>query len=239
MSTTHTIPAPLEAADRLNIGRVLRLVFGGLALLAGLAFVGCGGAITWALQSNQDSSGYFTTHTHHYQTATYALSTQPLNVTGATGAIETRLARVRVSVTSANPAKPVFVGIARTEDVNRYLAGVRHDELHDITFQPFGIEYRRLGSGAPASLPASQPFWRMQARGTGTQTVNWPVQAGHWSMVVMNADGSQGISVDGQLAAKVSYLWWVVTALLVMGALSLVVGGLLISSGVRSRGQAA
>jgi len=236
MSTsTHPIPTPIETAGRLNAGRVLRLVFGSLALLAGLALIVSGGALTWAFQTHQDSSGYFTTHTHHYQTSAYALSTQPLNVSGVTGELENRLARLRIAVTSADRAKPVFVGIARTKDIDRYLDRVGHDELHDITFQPFGIEYRRLGSGAPATVPSSQGFWRVQARGTGTQTVSWPVESGHWSMVVMNADGSQGVSVNAQLAAKVSYVWWIVTGLLVIGAVSLLIGGLLLYSGVRTR----
>jgi hypothetical protein len=64
-----------------------------------------------------------------------------------------------------------------------------------------GIDYRRLGAGAPPALPATQSIWRAHATGTGTQTITWPVEKGHWSAVAMNADGSRNVSVDAQLAA--------------------------------------
>src|SRR5205823_5502418 len=143
-------------------------------------------------------------HTHHYQTSSHALSTEGLAVGGMTGALEDRLARLRITATSTDAAKPLFIGIARTNDVDAYLARVEHDELRDIKLDPFSIDYRRLGAGAPTTLPATRRIWRAQATGTGTQTISWPVEKGHWSAVVMNADGSRPVSVDAQLAAHVS-----------------------------------
>ena len=87
-----------------------------------------------------------------------------------TGSLESSLLRLRIRATSSDAAKPLFIGIARTEDVARYLARVRHDELRDIDFDPFKVEYRRLGGGAPAVRPSTQGFWQMHASGTGTQT---------------------------------------------------------------------
>jgi hypothetical protein len=54
--------------------------------------------------------------------------------------------------------------------------------------------------------------------------------------VVTNADGSRRVSVDAQLAARVSGVWWIVTALLVLGGLSLAGGGALVDSGARPAG---
>ena len=75
---------------------------------------------------------------------------------GTTAALEDRLGRLRLTATSAVAAKPLFVGIARTEDIDRYLAGVEHDELRDIEFDPFRIDYRRLGAGAQPALPTAR-----------------------------------------------------------------------------------
>jgi hypothetical protein len=155
-----------------------------------------------------------------------------------TGALEDRLGRLKITATSTLAAKPIFIGIAHTEDADRYLARVEHDELRDIESDPSNTGYRRLGTGAPQALPTTRSIWRAHATGTGTQTVTWPVEKGHWSAVVMNAAGSRNVSVDAQLAARVSYVWWIVTGLLVIGGLSLAGGGALVYSGTLRRAPA-
>jgi hypothetical protein len=227
------IPPSGARTQQVGRSRVVRLVLGSLGLLAALAFIGIAIAGIVGLEKNRDATGYFVTHTHHYQTSSYALSTESLNVGGITGALEAGLVRLRIAATSNDAAKPLFIGIARTEDVNRYLARVEHDELRDISFDPFKIDYRRLGTGAPAARPARQSFWRARASGTGTQTISWPVKKGLWTAVVMNADGSQNVGVDAQLAARLSGAWWFVAAGFALGALSLVGGIALVRSGVR------
>jgi hypothetical protein len=234
MSTTNTIMTPAPPAHRLDRGRQLRLVLGTLGLVGALAFLAGGGALTWALQTHRDKSGYFTTNTHHYQTSSYALSTESLDVGGITGALGAGLVRLRLTATSTVAAKPLFIAIARTEDVDRYLAHVEHDELRDVESDASSIDYRRLGAGAPPALPATQSIWRAHTTGTGTQTITWPVEQGHWSAVVMNADGSRNVSVDAQLAARVSHVWWIVIGLFVVGGLSLAGGGALVYSGARN-----
>jgi hypothetical protein len=237
MSTTNTIPAPAQPAHRLDRPRVLRLVLGSVGLLGALAFLVGGGALTWALQTHRDGSGYFTTNTDHYQTSSYALSTESLDVGGMTGALEDRLGRLRLTATSTVAAKPLFIGIARTDDVDRYLGHVEHDELQDIESGPSGIAYRRLGAGGPPAAPATQSIWRAHASGTGTQTITWPVEKGHWSAVAMNADGSRNVGIDVQLAVRVSHVWWIVIGLFVVGGLSLAGGGALVYSGARTQAQ--
>jgi hypothetical protein len=225
------------AAPTQQVGHrpVVRLVFGSLGLLVGLALIGGAIAGIFGLENNRDATGYFVTHTHHYQTSSYALSTESLNVGSVTGALEAGLLRLRISATSTDATKPLFIGIARTEDVARYLARARHDELRDINFDPFKVHYRRIGTGAPRALPATQGFWQTRASGTGTQTISWPVKKGQWSAVVMNADASQNVSVNAQLAARLAGAWWFVAAFIALGALSLAGGIALVRSGARRR----
>jgi hypothetical protein len=219
-------------AQRTGRARVARLVFGSLGLLVGLALMGGAAAAIFGLENNRDATGYFVTHTHHYQTSSYALSTESLNVGSVTGVLETRLLRLRITATG-DGAKPLFVGIARTEDVARYLAAAQHDELRDINFDPFKVSYRRVGTGRPSALPSTKSFWQTRASGTGPQTITWPVKDGQWSAVVMNADASRNVAVDAQLAARLSGAWWFVAALIALGALSLLGGVALIRSGAR------
>ena len=229
-------PAATAAPTRqVGGGRVVRLVFGSLGLLVGLALIGGAIAGIVGLENNRDATGYFITHTHHYQTSSYALSTESLNVGSVTGALETRLLRLRITATSNDAARPLFIGIARTEDVARYLARVQHDELRDINFDPFKVDYRRIGTGAPRALPSTQSIWHTRASGTGTQTISWPVKKGQWSAVVMNANGSRNVSVDAQLATRLSGAWWFVAAFIAFGAMSLAGGIALVRSGTRNQ----
>jgi hypothetical protein len=227
--------APTAPTQHVGRGRVIRLVFGSLGLLVGLALIGGAIAGVVGLENNRDASGYFVTHTHHYQTSSYALSTESLNVGGVTGALETSLLRLRITATSNDAAKPLFIGIARTQDVARYLARVQHDELRDINFEPFKVDYRRIGTSAPSALPSTRDFWQTRASGTGTQTISWPVKKGQWSAVVMNANGSRNISVNAQLAARLAGAWWFVAAFIALGALSLAGGIALVRSGARKQ----
>jgi hypothetical protein len=235
-SASPPTAAPTQGAGR---GRIVRLVFGSLGLLVGLALIGSAIAGIVGLETNRDATGYFVTHTHHYQTSSYALSTESLNVGGVTGALEAGLVRLRIAATSSDAAKPLFIGIARTKDITRYLALVQHDELRNISFDPFKIDYRRLGTGAPQAPPSRLSFWQTRASGTGTQTISWPVKKGQWSAVVMNTDGSRNVSVDAQLAAHLTGAWWLVAALIVLGVLSLAGGIALVRSGARKPGAGA
>ena len=233
MSTTMNEQAAEASATNLAPGRVVRLVLGSLGLLAALALIAGAIAAIVELETNRDATGYFVTHTHHYQTSSYALATESLDVGGVTGALEAGLVRLRIGATSTDAAKPLFIGIAHTEDVDRYLSRVEHDELRDINFDPFKIDYRRLGTGAPTALPSGQSFWQARATGIGTQTLSWPIKKGRWSAVVMNADKSRNVSVDARLAARLSGAWWFVAAAFALGALSLAGGILLLRSGSR------
>jgi hypothetical protein len=225
--------ATAAPAERDGGVHVVRLVFGGLVLLVALAFIGTAVAGIFGLENNRDSTGYFVTHTHHYQTHAYALSTESLDVSAIDGTLGAGLVRLRITATSMDAAKPIFIGIAPTADADRYLARVSHDELHNLSFEPFKIDYRRLGRGAPRALPSTRSFWTAHASGTGAQSVSWRVKEGRWTAVVMNADGSRHVSVDAQVAARLSGAWWFVAGFLALGALSLLGGLALGRSGMR------
>ena len=86
--------------------------------------------------------------------------------------------------------RPVFVGIARTRDVDAYLDRSAHATLTDVEVDPFEADYRTTGGLTRPAAPGTQPIWAARRTGTGTQTLTWDVEDGDWSVVVMNADGS-------------------------------------------------
>jgi hypothetical protein len=127
------------------------------------------------------------------------------------------LGKVRVRATPADPAKPIFIGIAATRDVSRYLSGVAWSRVQRIG--DTHVDYIDVTGGAPSSTPGAEPIWQAQAQGTGTQAVTWRVHDGDWSVVVMNADGSRGIAFRADAGATVPWLVWVGVGALVLAVL--------------------
>ena len=97
----------------------------------------------------------------------------------------------------------MFVGIARTRDVDAYLDRSAHATLTDFEVDPFEAElpHHRRRLAAPAA-PGTQSIWAAKATGAGTQTLTWDVEDGDWSVVVMNADGSAGVDTDISVGAE-------------------------------------
>ncbi|MFL6096991.1 MAG: hypothetical protein ACJ71Y_16185, partial [Blastococcus sp.] len=81
---------------------------------------------------------------------------------------------------------------------------------------------------APSSPPGEQDFWTAQASGSGTQSLTWSPTAGNWVLVVMNADGSAGVSVAARLGATVPALGGLAWGLLAVGLVLLLLGVLAI-----------
>ena len=223
--------SPVVVKKPFGSGRVLLLAFGSLAVLVSLVLLAGGSAGAWAL-GQRDASGYFTSGTHGLSTTSYALSSDSLEVdSDMPGWVGDRLATVRIEASST---RPIFIGIARTTDVERYLAGVPHDEITDVDAEPFRVTSRRVeGSSNPAS-PVSQSFWRVQASGAGTQKITWPLEKGDWSAVAMNLDGSRGVSLEARFGGRVSALGWLTFGLLAAGGLVLLGGAAAIYLGARS-----
>ena len=62
----------------------------------------------------------------------------------------------------------------------------------------------------------NESFWVKSISGTGSLAVAWKPRPGNWRAVVMNADGSRGVTAELQLGARTSLLWWL-AALLGLG----------------------
>jgi len=216
-------------------GRIAALVAAGVLALLALGFLAAGGAALWA-NGQKDDEGYFSTGTDRFSTSTYALSTDQLEVDADEASDwvldHDRFGQVRLRVTPRND-KPVFVGIAPTEDVEAYLDRTAHATVSDLDFSPFHADYRDHRGGRPSTAPSEQPFWTASAQGSDTQTVRWDVESGSWSVVVMNADGSAGVDAGISAGAKVPFLVPIAWGSLGLGAVLLVSAGGLLLVGAR------
>ena len=120
------------------------------------------------------------------------------------------LVRVRLRATSGDSARPIFIGIARTVDVEAYLDGVAHDVIRDVQLRPFDVQYRAVAGTREPTLPADQSFWILSTTGTDTQNIVWEPGDGTWTIVVMNADASRGVVTDIDIGVELRHLWPIV-----------------------------
>jgi hypothetical protein len=225
-STPSEPPAQPEAKRR-----VLPVIFGSLAVLVALVLLAIGGLGVWAL-TQRDGEGYFTTHTHSLSTNTFALTTSSLDLDGAPGWFADGVGTVRIRASSA---QPIFLGIARSSDVTRYLGRVPHALITDFDADPFKVTSHIVPGTARPARPARQSLWHAQASGSGTQTVSWKIESGKWSAVAMNADGTRHVAMAFEVGAKAPALQWVAIGFLIAGALLGALGGWLIYRGLRTR----
>ena len=217
------------------------IVVGSLLALIALGLMACGAYGLW-MHMTQRSEGYVMTSSERFATGSYALATRTLRISSdVPGFLYGRdwLGNVRIRGESADPIRPLFIGIARKDDVDRYLAGVAHSEVVDVNANPLGTSYRpsyltRLG-GKPATPPDRARFWVARVAGRGSQALTWSVKQGRWAVVVMRPDGSRGVSADLAAGAKLPALLWASIGLLVVGMLILGGAAALIYFGARER----
>jgi hypothetical protein len=187
--------------------RVAAVVAGTLVGLLALCLVSCGGVALWG-EAQKDDQGYVSTASEPFRSDGYALATRNLSVgSDVPGFVvdDGGFGDVRLRITPHGDG-PVFVGVAPTADVARYLRGTPHSSIRDVSYSPFRVDAARRGGDRRPAPPAAQRFWAAAAQGPGPQTVTWDVQRGDWSVVVMNADGSRGVDTRISAGARLRSL---------------------------------
>jgi hypothetical protein len=232
--TTQWVPPPVAPPrSPSRTGAVVLVVVGSLLALITLGLLAGGGFLMWADHTQRDASGYLTSGTGSLSAPSYAIATSSLdlNISDRAWPVEQNaLGKVRITASSAAPAG-VFIGIAPRADALAYLNGVAYDGISDVHFMPYHVTYTPHGGGAPAA-PVSQSFWQAQASGSGKQTLTWTVAPGQWIVVLMNADGSQGIAAQVSVGATAPFLFGLALGLLIAGGVALLLAVLLLSLGI-------
>jgi hypothetical protein len=199
--TTHIQPRRSRPA------RIALVVTGAIISLAAVGLLAVGGVALWG-DSEKDSDGSLSTDSHRFAAGTHALASESLdvNLDGAGWLMDSDdFGEVRLEVEPRSD-EPVFVGIAPTDQVSRYLRGVAHTSVDDLDYWPFEATYGQSPGDRRPAPPAKQSIWAASAQGAGTQTLDWDVEDGDWSVVVMNADGSRGVEAGVTAGAKVPFL---------------------------------
>ncbi|WP_424347856.1 DUF4389 domain-containing protein [Kocuria sp. CH-021] len=225
---------------RTRPGQWVLLVLGAVLTALALAALVSGLVLAGAAAAQQDGR-FLTTSPDRHQTITYALVGPPAVLDVGDAQVSPvpfldQLGRVQVRVTAADPQQEIFVGVAGTGDVDRYLDGVAHAELGSATESGDDAPSRVPGERVP-DRPGNQTFWADSDQGTGTRELTLDLRSGSWTLVVMNADATRPVWADLQLGARSDLLGPLAGGQLVGGLAGLVVGVPLLLLGAAGLGR--
>ncbi len=217
-------------------GRIIALVIGLLLLLPGLGLLLGGGGLAATYALARDDQGYVNADVDRLQSSSVAVTAEDADfgadAAGPDWLVEALDVDLRVRVVPAN-GKAAFVGIARAGALDAYLAGTAHDELVDVDGRI--PTYRHRGGGDQIAPPVDQQFWTRSATGAGSIRLDWQLRPGRWSAVLMNADGTPGVSADVEVATKAGFVFPLAFSMVGAGLVVLVVGLVLVVVGVSGR----
>ena len=222
------------AEHRWTGGRVASVVCGAVLAVVATVLASGGAALLSADRTERDADGYLSV-SDTIATSGYAITSDRLEISGTPAdwaQVETIVGDVRLRAAATDPSIPVFIGIAPTAAVTTWLDGAQYAALRDWDGDDGGgggdgVDLHPGNRTVPA--PETVGIWAAQASGPGTQSVTWPRQAGDWTVVVMNADASPGVSVRAELAATMPGLMWIAWAVLGSGLVLLLGGVVLIA----------
>ena len=185
--------APAPSIPRPATGR---WIGASLVALLALGLIAASVAGLYARFGTSDH-GWITSGSHRYATSGRAIVSGSLD---ADAIPDWLVAKLRVAA-SSDDKRPLFIGVARRADVDRYLAGVAHSTVEDVNFDPFDATYSTTRGTVVPGRPAAQTFWVTKKVGTGTHAVTWKIRNGHWRVVVMNADASPRVVAEAKVGA--------------------------------------
>ncbi len=215
-------------ATRNSKGRTALTAAGVIVLVLGAIVLAAAGAALW--QIGKSDGGYISSGAHRFETTSHAIVTDGLKVDSDVP--RWLIGRARITASSSD-GKPVFIGVARKRDVDAYLANVSRSQIRNLEYGSFSVDYAaRAGTASPAP-PASRTIWAASASGTGDQELTWRVRSGEWRAVLMNADGTPGVSAAVKVGGRINHVVPVALGVTGAGLLILLLGVAVVYAGRR------
>ncbi len=134
------------------------------------------------------------------------------------------LLKFKIITESNDPAKEIFIGVARESDLRPYLQDLEYQRVIDMDFDEenydlmFSADDFRLHPGGPPSAPPTvHSYWVVHTSSADEQELIWEPMAGTYNVVVMNADGSEGIDADIRVGASMPFFGSIADILIYVG----------------------
>ena len=211
-------------------GKIVLLVFGIIILLISLVPLLSGGGLMWAEKALRDSEGFYTTKAIQLEKDSHAIVTKPANI-DLGGDWEwfswgrrwhpSDFLTLKIEGSSNDPSKQIFIGMAEVSDLEAYLEDVDYDEVTDFRLRRPRLGYTNHPGTSEPQAPTTQTFWTASAHGGGTQSLEWGVEEGTYSLVLMNDDGSRGLDLNALVGVKVPPVVWGISVGLLIGGIVL------------------
>lgn len=217
--------------------KIVAFVSGVLVALASIGLVVSGAGLMVATELQADNDGFFQSPTYELTTTEYAFATPDVDIASRPGDFvwPRGLADIQLEIEPTSTA-PVFVGIGPSADVDRFLAGVTYDEITDLGSTSSDVQLTMRSGSQSATSPVDETFWVASTVAAATESIEWEVEQGEWSMVVMNVDASPGVEANLQAGMRVDALLPIGAAILVVGLiLGAVAATLLVVATVASK----
>lgn len=222
-------------------GRIVAAIAGVLLAPAAIGLLIGGLAVVVAMSVSRDDGLFLTSTDYTLQSDGYALFSDEIAIAPHPGDWwPSDAASVRITVEPEGD-QSIFVGIGPSADVEAYLAGVAASAVDRLGRDGDDVRYRDVSGEAPSAAPESLGFWAASSTASGRQNIDWEVERGAWSVVIMNADASRRVAVSAEFGVDIPALQWIGIAMIVGG---LVVGAisaalLVLAFGVGRNGAAA
>ena len=162
-----------------------------------------------------DEDGYLKSKTQTIQVPSYGIVADEIDIELDQDAMrffqrQGGFVSFKVTTESLDPTKEVFIGVARYADAYSYIDPMEYHEIADINMGwERGDEQETVyilhPGDAPATPPTEQDFWVVQASSAAEQTISWDPEEGNYYVVLMNADGSEGITANIRLGVQVPF----------------------------------
>ena len=211
--------------------RILMGLLGVVGLIAATSLLFGGGSLLVLESTLADEEGFIESVPFDIEVDGYAVVAGPaeIDLTPDVPIDLGEIATLRIRASHEDPGSGLFVGVAYADDVDVYLGGVPHAIVEDLDEEEFSLTYRVDASGELPGAPGEQSFWIESTHGLGMQTVEWEIETGDVSFVVMNEDATDGMSFEAIVGARVPLIRTAGTGLLIAGGVALAVGTILLA----------
>lgn len=145
--------------------------------VAPLVFLALAGAALYG-EVNKGDAGYLATAFHCFASDRSATASEDLDVDAGRAGwfVDTDSLRPAAPTGQPDTAKPVSVGIARSYDVDEYLAGTDPARVSELNYLPFNADYDDHPAGRGPASPGDQRFWAATSAWARTfrSATRWP-----------------------------------------------------------------
>jgi hypothetical protein len=185
----------------------------------------------------RDNQGYLMSSTERYDSPGIAVTSQNVELTSGSASFDVAnrfLGTVKIEAESRTP-EAIFVGVARTSDVDAYLRGVAHTTVTDPSGNNGDPQTTYVDGSTTAQRPGDENFWVASSEGAGKQVLTWEPEDGEWTFVVMNAEGTSPVRAQVAVGAEVPILDNIAIGLLISGLVLLGFAVLVLWLAIRRR----